>query len=115
MINEQFMSEQQIVSDLKWRVSLGQTGNSNIGNNALALYATKDNHYNFGDQQSIGVAQSQLANPNLKWERKYTLDYGVEILDFSRTGFPVPWNSLPVVYLICWMKRSSCNIIRSVR
>lgn len=78
MINEEFMSEQQIVSDLKWRVSLGQTGNSNLENNALALYATKDNHYNFGDQQSIGVAQSQLANPNLKWETTTELNVGLD-------------------------------------
>ncbi|WFE85978.1 TonB-dependent receptor [Parabacteroides chongii] len=77
MINEQFMSEQQIVSDLKWRVSLGQTGNSNIGNNALALYSTGDN-YNFGDQQSVGVAQSQLANPNLKWETTTELNVGLD-------------------------------------
>lgn len=78
MINEQFMSEQQIISDLKWRVSLGQTGNSNLENNALALYSTKDNHYNFGDQQSIGVAQSQLANPNLKWETTTELNVGLD-------------------------------------
>lgn len=77
MINEKFMSEQEIVSDLKWRVSLGQTGNSNIGNNALALYETGKN-YNFGDQQSIGVAQSQLANPNLKWETTTELNVGLD-------------------------------------
>ena len=66
-----------IVSDLKWRVSLGQTGNSNIGNNAFALYSTGYN-YNFGDQQSIGVAQSQLANPNLKWETTTELNVGLD-------------------------------------
>ena len=26
-----------------------------------------------------GVFLYQMGNPNLKWERKYTLDYGIEI------------------------------------
>lgn len=77
MVNESFMQEQNIFSDLKWRVSLGQTGNSNIGNNALALYSTGYN-YNFGDSQSVGVAQSQLANPNLKWETTTELNVGLD-------------------------------------
>lgn len=77
MINEKFMSGQEVVSDLKWRVSFGQTGNSNIGNNALALYSTGSN-YNFGDQASIGVSQSQLANPNLKWETTTELNIGLD-------------------------------------
>lgn len=77
MINEKFMRNQQVVSDLKWRVSLGQTGNANIGNNSLALYSTGSN-YNFGDSQSIGVAQSQLANPNLKWETTTELNVGLD-------------------------------------
>lgn len=82
MINEQFMSEQEIVSDLKWRVSFGQTGNSNIGNNALALYSTGSN-YNFGDQSSVGVAQSQLPNPNLKWETTTELNVGLDFGFFN--------------------------------
>ena len=77
MINEKFMADQQILSDLKWRVSFGQTGNSNIGNNALALYSTGYD-YNFGDQYSVGVAQKQLANPNLKWETTTELNVGVD-------------------------------------
>ena len=86
MINEQFMSEQDIISDLKWRVSLGQTGNSNIGNNALALYSTGEN-YNFGDQQSVGVAQKQLANPNLKWETTTELNVGLDFGLFQNRIF----------------------------
>lgn len=82
MINEKFMSEQKIISDLKWRVSFGQTGNSNIKNNALALYSTGSD-YNFGDQASVGVAQSQLANPNLKWETTTELNVGLDFGFFN--------------------------------
>lgn len=77
VINEKFMQKQEVISDLKLRVSLGQTGNSNIGNNALALYSTGYN-FNFGDSESIGVAQSQLANPNLKWETTTELNVGLD-------------------------------------
>lgn len=77
MSNEQFMQDQNIISDMKWRVSLGQTGNSNIGNNALAFYSTGYN-YQFGDQEYIGVSQSQLSNPNLKWETTTELNAGLD-------------------------------------
>lgn len=77
MINENFMKKQKVISDLKWRVSLGQTGNSNIGSNSLALYSTGYN-YIFGDQSSVGVAQSQLANPDLKWETTTELNLGLD-------------------------------------
>jgi TonB-linked SusC/RagA family outer membrane protein len=76
--NEHFMSEQKVFSDLKLRVSYGQTGNSNIGTNAMALFST-GYVYNFGDQQSIGVAQSQLANPDLKWETTTEWNLGLDV------------------------------------
>lgn len=75
--NETFMQNQNIVSDLKLRASLGQTGNANIGNNALALYDTGRN-YTFGDQIATGVSQTQLANPNLKWETTTEFNFGVD-------------------------------------
>jgi hypothetical protein len=71
------MPEQDILSDLKLRVSYGQTGNSNVGTNALALFSTGAN-YNFGDQQFIGVRQSQLANPDLKWETTSEWNIGLD-------------------------------------
>lgn len=75
--NEAFMQNQNIVSDLKLRASFGQTGNSNIGNNALALYGTGRN-YTYGEQVSVGVSQSQLANPNLKWETTTEFNLGLD-------------------------------------
>jgi TonB-linked SusC/RagA family outer membrane protein len=77
VINESFMPEQETLSDLKLRVSYGQTGNSNIGTNALALFSTGSN-FNFGDQQVIGVSQTQLANPDLKWETTTEWNIGVD-------------------------------------
>lgn len=82
MINEDFMKEQEVISDLKWRVSLGQTGNSNIGTNSLALYSTGYN-YCFGNISNVGVAQSQLANPNLKWETTTEWNVGLDFGFFN--------------------------------
>ena len=39
LIEEDFLKNQSILSDLKFRVSYGQTGNSNIGQNAYPLFA----------------------------------------------------------------------------
>lgn len=80
--NEAFMQDQDIVSDLKLRVSFGQTGNANIGSNALALYDTGRN-YTFGDQVATGVTQTQLANPNLKWETTTEFNFGVDFGFFN--------------------------------
>ena len=82
MINEDFMKEQEVISDLKWRVSLGQTGNSNIGTNSLALYSTGYT-YCFGNTSNVGVAQSQLANPNLKWETTTEWNVGLDFGFFN--------------------------------
>ena len=48
-INEEnFMKEQNVISNLKLRLSLGQTGNAEIGGNAYGFYKTGTN-YIFGN------------------------------------------------------------------
>jgi TonB-linked SusC/RagA family outer membrane protein len=74
--NERFLENSHVLSDLKLRVSYGQTGNDQIGNFlSKGLYgATRT--YNGG----AGIGPTQLANPDLKWERRVEwnagLDYG---------------------------------------
>lgn len=75
--NYDFMKSNELFSMLKFRVSYGLTGKTNF-----SLYSAKDMYqlqtgswYPTG----YGVFLYQMGNPNLKWERKYTLDYGVEI------------------------------------
>ena len=55
----------------------GLTGKTNF-----SLYSAKDMYQLQTDSwypTGYGVFLYQMGNPNLKWERKYTLDYGVEI------------------------------------
>jgi TonB-linked SusC/RagA family outer membrane protein len=75
---EPFMQEQKIVSDLKLRLSLGQTGNSNIGNNAYEYYAADGHNYYMSGIPTIGVGLIQLANPDLKWETTSEANFGID-------------------------------------
>lgn len=75
---EQFMSDLEEISNLKLRLSYGQTGNSGIGTKAFELYSTKG-YYIFGGSPNVGVGKSQLANPNLKWETTTEFNLGLDL------------------------------------
>jgi TonB-linked SusC/RagA family outer membrane protein len=67
------------LSMLKVRVSYGQTGNSDIVENAFAAYRAAP-AWNTGDKdQVVGVFQSRLENPNLKWETTTELNIGIDV------------------------------------
>ena len=75
--NYDFMKSNELFSMLKFRASYGLTGKTNF-----YLYSAKDMYQLQTDSwypTGYGVFLYQMGNPNLKWERKYTLDYGVEI------------------------------------
>lgn len=75
--NYDFMKSNELFSMLKFRTSYGLTGKTNF-----SLYSAKDMYQLQTDSwypTGYGVFLYQMGNPNLKWERKYTLDYGVEI------------------------------------
>ena len=75
--NYDFMKSTELFSMLKFRASYGLTGKTNF-----SLYSAKDMYQLQTDSwypTGYGVFLYQMGNPNLKWERKYTLDYGVEI------------------------------------
>ncbi|MFB2118510.1 TonB-dependent receptor [Parapedobacter sp. 2B3] len=65
------------ISNLKLRLSYGQTGNSNIGNRAFSNYRVGEN-YNIGGVESIGIYLSQLANHNLSWETTTEKNIGID-------------------------------------
>lgn len=75
--NYDFMKSNELFFMLKFRASYGLTGKTNF-----SLYSAKDMYQLQTDSwypTGYGVFLYQMGNPNLKWERKYTLDYGVEI------------------------------------
>ncbi len=75
LAKENFMQNQNIFNDLKFRGSYGINGNDNIRRNGfLTTFST--NNYN----DLPGFFFQQLGNPDLKWEENKTLDLG---LDFS--------------------------------
>jgi len=103
--NESFMQDVSWLSDLKLRASYGEVGNQNsIGlYQYQALYATGfpsnvngggvDNlGYPFNKLYQNGIAQTQPANPDLKWETDVQTDIGIDaaLLGGALT-FTVDW------------------------
>lgn len=74
---EEFMKKQNIISNLKLRLSLGQTGNAEIGGNTYGFYATGSN-YVLGNSLASGVSESQLPNSHLKWETTTEFNVGLD-------------------------------------
>jgi len=84
---EKFMeSAQDYLSQLKIRASYGLLGNQNIGNNQnlngyYPYTATINPGYSywFGKQISSGVAQTNLSNPGIQWEKSKQTDIGIDV------------------------------------
>ncbi len=71
---EAFMKKSNVISSMKLRASYGSTGNDQIGNfDGLGLYGGGGIYNN-----AAGIAYSQLANPNLKWETNTTTNFGLD-------------------------------------
>jgi len=75
VIEESFMANQRIFSDLKMKVGYGLTGNDQIGNNRYQnLYITGVNYNSLP-----GLAPKQIPNPDLKWETTSNFNYGIDL------------------------------------
>jgi TonB-linked SusC/RagA family outer membrane protein len=66
------------VTNLKLRLSAGQTGNSGVPPYS-SLAALAPTNYYFGGSLVTGIAPTQLANPDLKWETTTQYDLGVDL------------------------------------
>ena len=72
------------VSLLKLRASYGVLGNENIGEYMYMSTMDRMNFsYSFGGNWVYGSAPVELVNTNLRWEKKKTLDFG---LDYAMFG-----------------------------
>eukprot|EP00388_Colpodella_angusta_P007899 GDKJ01021962.1.p1 GENE.GDKJ01021962.1~~GDKJ01021962.1.p1 ORF type:complete len:1052 (+),score=95.81 GDKJ01021962.1:1627-4782(+) len=77
--NEPFWKKNNFVNYLKLRGSYGLTGNAEIANNAsLGLYSAA-----YGYVGVPGQRATQLANPDLKWEKTAQMDLGLEFGFFN--------------------------------
>lgn len=77
---ESFMKSSSFISDFKLRASFGVTGNSG----AIAPYQSlatvgPGSSYNIGNVFVTGLAPTGIANPDLRWEKSYQSNIGVDI------------------------------------
>jgi TonB-linked SusC/RagA family outer membrane protein len=84
---EDFLSESEVVNNLKFRVSYGVTGNnalriasnSVLDNNALInYYPSLSLASNFSYAGDSAISAINIANPDLKWERSIEINPGID-------------------------------------
>ena len=74
--NEEFLSDNPIISNLRLRTSYGITGNSEIG--SFLSLATMGSTNTILNNQLVPVSfQNRMSNANLRWERTATWDTGL--------------------------------------
>lgn len=79
--NEKFLQSESWLSDLKFRVSFGLTGNQeNITPYPFQLLYGPAGSYYYNNQVFQSYAVTQENNPDLKWEVRKSLNFGI---DFS--------------------------------
>ncbi|SFW30924.1 TonB-linked outer membrane protein, SusC/RagA family [Sinomicrobium oceani] len=74
---EDFLKDSHGLSNLKFRTSYGETGNSEIGV-YQSLASMSSNTAILGGDRASGVGIGTLSNPDLKWEKTAQFDAGLE-------------------------------------
>ena len=78
LIEEDFIQDLNIFSNIKTRISYGLTGNQEIGlYNSLPTLT--DNNYQFGETIVTGFYPDKIPNPNLKWEKTAQFNVGLDL------------------------------------
>jgi TonB-linked SusC/RagA family outer membrane protein len=78
IIQEKFMENVPLISDLKLRVSYGEAGNNRIPNYA-ALGVLTTGSYPLNNQPVTTTYQNTLANPTLRWETVQSRNIGLDL------------------------------------
>jgi TonB-linked SusC/RagA family outer membrane protein len=79
MSEEEFIKNLNLFSSLKFRASVGRTGNQDIGNYlSLTTFGTGASVI-LGGQQYVTLSPTRLANPNLKWETTEQINIGFDM------------------------------------
>lgn len=85
IIEEPFLKNQNILSDLKLRGSYGVTGNAGgiSPYQSLATVASVGSDYQFNHVYLTGINPTGIANPDLRWERSTQADIGLDLSLFN--------------------------------
>ena len=78
LINESFMPQTGVLSDLKIRASWGLTGNQGIPN-----YAFGSSLRGINSRYGMSYMNNRIANPDVKWESTETYNLGMDISFFN--------------------------------
>lgn len=76
--NEDFLKDNETISNLKLRFSYGVTGNPSI-QPFQSLASFRSIYSVVGDQTVNAVVPNQLSNPNLKWESSFQSNFGIDL------------------------------------
>jgi len=80
---EDFLSGADWLTELKPRISIGSTGNANIGNSLAFQTFSAGTQVLFGNTYYSTIYPSKIANPDLTWERAVQLDVGFDFGVFN--------------------------------
>ena len=86
--DEEFMKSAEFISNLKLRLSFGQTGNQNVPAFAYLQRINTGIQYPLGDNSGSGGATSAAAptstkNPELRWEKNEQANIGIDLAVLS--------------------------------
>jgi TonB-linked SusC/RagA family outer membrane protein len=76
---EGFMKNITAVSDMKLRLSVGQSGNNRIGDYLFQTQFGSAEHYDLNGVVTPGYTSSTLPNANLKWETTTARNLGLDL------------------------------------
>ena len=90
--DEDFLKDSNIISELKFRASIGWNGQQDLGTNS-DLYLQRlrqgrdDSFYQFGNAPLPTLIPSEI-NPDIKWEETRTIEFGIDygLFDNRLTG-----------------------------
>ncbi|CAH8282861.1 TonB-linked SusC/RagA family outer membrane protein [Mariniflexile fucanivorans] len=77
--DEDFLKNNSLINLLKVRASYGVLGNDRIGDYRYVSLLNGEGTYIFNDVELIGLASGGIANPEIRWEKQKTLDFGIDL------------------------------------
>ncbi len=80
-IHEEMFVNKEIFGRLKLRASIGEDGNSNFAPyQAITTYRYNSDYLYY---EGIGAMPISMANPDLKWEKTFKMDIGIDFMLFK--------------------------------